>query len=565
MKMRSSEKSPAGAPRFGRISRRKSVAGFVLALAGCALATACGSSSSSSTSSSGAGSGSGLVTTSGPASGDIQHLNWALPVGEPDTIDPRDSAYYSSALVADNLCDTLVRQTPQGTFVPNVASWKLPNSTTLIYNIKPGIKFWDGKPLTSADVAYSLQRAGAPDSVVGIFFAQVKSITATGPLQVTVKFKQPDELFNKEMSIFVGGIVEKAYAVKAGKDFGTSAGGVMCSGPFKLDKWTPGQNITLTRNDNYWNPAFKAHAATVTLQFVADSTALAQGLISGELDGAWEVPAAIIPRLKSSSDGRLFLGPARLYYSLSNLGPDTVFSKDPNLMTALLKSLDRNAIAEKVFNGAGSPNFTLLAQNTWDAGAKDLWANAYKPYVAERKYDLAGAKKLVQQSSYDGSPIVLMTQAGDATQSELAQLIQEQGKQIGLNITIKALQPAQFAQAGVNASARKGLSLGISPSFNGVQDPVEPIGFTVGPASFYNYVGYNNAQASALFNQAAQTYNTQARVKLMTQLQSLYEKAAIGTSFVDLDEVSYLNNKFSGMPTSFEYMFEPSLALIGAK
>ena len=51
----------------------------------------------------------------------------------------------------------------------------------------------------------------------------------------------------------------------------------------------------------------------------------------------------------------------------------------------------------------------------------------------------------------------------------------------------------------------------------------------------------------------------------MTQLQSVYEKAPIGTSFVDLDEVSYLNNKFSGMPTSFEYMFEPSLALIGAK
>ena len=248
----------------------------------------------------------------------------------------------------------------------------------------------------------------------------------------------------------------------------------MCSGPFKLRSVDAGSEHTLSRNDNYWNPAFKAHAATVTLQFVNHSTALAQGLVSGELDGAWEVPPAIIPRLKSSSEGRLFLGPARLYYSLSNMSPDTVFSKDPNLMTALLKSLDRNAIAEKVFNGAGSANYTLLAQNTWDAGAKNLWANAYKPYVAERKYDLSGAKKLVQQSNYDGSNIVLMTQAGDATQSELAQLIQEQGKQIGLNISIKALQPAQDAQAGVNPSARKGISLGISPSFNGVQDPVEP-------------------------------------------------------------------------------------------
>ena len=50
----------------------------------------------------------------------------------------------------------------------------------------------------------------------------------------------------------------------------------------------------------------------------------------------------------------------------------------------------------------------------------------------------------------------------------------------------------------------------------------------------------------------------------MTQLQARYKKAPIGSSIVDLSEVSYLNNKLSGMPTSFEYMFEPSLALIGS-
>ena len=432
MKTRSSEMTPGDTPRPRHVRARL---GGAVIVAAALISVGCGSSSSND-SSNGANTAN-LVTSSGPAAGDISHLNWALPIGEPDTIDPRNSAYYSSALVADNLCDTLARQLPNGTFVPNLASWKLVNPTTLVYTLRSDVKFWDGSSMTSADVVYSLQRASAPDAIVSFLFGNVKSITANGPTQVTLKFKQPDELFINEMSTFAGAVVEKKYAEKVGKEFGSPKGGVMCSGPLKLDKWTPGQNITLSRFDGYWNPDFRAHAATVTLNFVPDSTALAQGLISGELDGAWEVPPAIIPRLQDSDSGRLFLGPSRQYYSVSNLGPDTWFTKDPTLMTALLKSIDREAVAEKVFHGAGSPNYTLLAKNTWDAGAEDLWAEAYKPFEAERKYDLEGAKKLVEASSYDGSPLVLMTAAGDATQSQIAQLIQEQGKQIGLNIQMK--------------------------------------------------------------------------------------------------------------------------------
>ena len=85
MKMRSSREI---ARRYSTPRARQSRQGrgwIRLALVVCLVAAACGSSSSSSSTSTG-GATSGLVTTSGPASGEIQHLNWALPVGEPDTI-----------------------------------------------------------------------------------------------------------------------------------------------------------------------------------------------------------------------------------------------------------------------------------------------------------------------------------------------------------------------------------------------------------------------------------------------------------------------------------------------
>ena len=157
-------------------------------------------------------------------------MTWDLPRGEPTTLDYAKAADYSPDMMISNMCDYLLRLTPDWKIKPGLAeSWSNPNPTTWIYNIRSGVKFWDGHPLTAADVVYSLQRNLDPkvQPVNGGFFAYVKAIKETGPLQVTVTFKQPDELFNKEMATIAGGITEKAYAEAKGTSFGTAKGGVM--------------------------------------------------------------------------------------------------------------------------------------------------------------------------------------------------------------------------------------------------------------------------------------------------------------------------------------------------
>jgi peptide/nickel transport system substrate-binding protein len=493
---------------------------------------------------------------------------WDLPYGEPNTVDPANGAYYSASLVTDQLCDTLVRPNPDYSVAPDLAaSWKQVDPKTLVFNLRPGVHFWDGHPLTSTDVVYSLQHAFSPNSAIGSIFSSVKSVVATGPYQVTLHFSQPDELVLREMPGFASSVFEKAQAVRTGSKFGSAEGGIMCSGPYELKSWTPGTSIVMTANPNYWDPTRRPHIHTITFTFATNSTTLAESLLSGQTDGAYEVPAETIPRLSTASTGRLLYGFAPLYLSLSPARPDGPLASLP-VREALFTSIDRRALAHVVYHDAATPNFTLLNTRTWDPSGLAQYQAAYAPYAQAgatwgTAQALTAGKKLVAASGYHGQPIVLATLAGDETINEVAQLIQQQAKLVGLNVAIRPLQPIQYSNATISAKARQGTDLLLAVSFNGADDPLEPLGFDVLPGSVFNYSNYSDPKVTQLLTEARQTYDPAARAALIIRAQSIYEKQWLGGTLLNLDEISFLNHRLSGAVTSFPYMLMPSLASVG--
>lgn len=557
-------------PAAGALLR--AICGFIFVLVALLVLDGCGGGSSGSVSNASASSsGSSTVHTEntfGVAAGPTASATWDLPYGEPNTLDPANGAFYSSSLVTDQLCDTLVRFNPDYTVSPDLAvSWKQVNPLTLVFDLRKGVRFWDGHPLTSTDVVYSLQHAFSPNSATGALFSSVKSVVATGPYQVTLHFSQPDELVLKEMPSFASAIFEKAQAVRAGSKFGSAQGGIMCSGPYELKKWTPGESIVITANPHYWDPSRQAHIKTITFDFITNSTTLAEDLISGEIDGAYEVPYETIPRLSTASDGHLLYGFAPEYLSLSPTRPGGPMA-NVDLREALFTSIDRSALAQVVYHGAATPNYTILNTPTFDPGALPLYRAAYAPYARAgatwgTPSAIAAGKKLVAAAGYHGQPIVMATLAGDATLSEDAQLIQAEAKQVGLNVVIRPLQPTQYSTASTSAKARQGLDLLLSSSFNVAADPLEPLGFEVLPGSFYNYTNYNDPQVRQLLTKALETYDPTARARMVIDAQSIYEKQWLDATLLNLDEVVFLNNRLSGIVTSFPYMLTPSLASIG--
>jgi peptide/nickel transport system substrate-binding protein len=513
----------------------------------------------------GAAAAATLTSKLPAATKSVGTITWDLPHGEPATIDPAQAVDYSPDFVASNLCDPLLRENPDYTISPNLATYKQVTPLKLVLTLRAGVKFWDGHPVTATDAAYSMSRIfGNPNAPSNFLFQFVKSITATGPLTVTVTFSKPDELFVKELSSPSGMVIEKAYAQREGAKLGTAQGGIMCSGPYELKSWQPGSSITLTANAGYWNAASRPKAATVKISFVTDTAAITAGLLSGEFDGAYELPASVIPRLKSSTAGTLTFGPSpqSLELNLAHAGGVTASTA---LRKAIMTGIDRAAIAQGVYNGSAQPNYTSLAQTAWDPAAKSMYATAYKAYQAANAYDPARTTALVKQSGYAGQTLTLAILSGDATQLAVAQVIQAELGQAGIKIAIDQMQPIAYSNASYEAAGRKGIDLMLSYNFNQVADPLEYIGLGIQPGGPYNYTNFASATAWSDMTQARQTFDPAARTRLILGAQALAEADYSGTSLVETDEVSFLSKSLTGATTSFPYMFEPTLAYIGGK
>lgn len=504
-----------------------------------------------------------LLSTMPMSEGDVDKITWNV-AGEPDTLDPRNAVTYSSGQVVRNMCEGLLKMDADFNVTPHIASYEQVTPRELRLDIREGVTFWDGKEVTADDVVYSLQRAAAPDSVVSFGFIFVKDIRATGDREVTITFSRPDATFTNALATIAGVVIEKEWGERTGDAIGTPAGGLMCTGPFEFGTWRSGNSITIERNDDYWDAdRLSANSGQVEFTFLSDDSALLQALEAGEIDGSYEVPVATYSRLSESDEGRLIFGPSTQSASIAVANPGGPLA-DLKLREALQHTVDRQAIADVVFSGGAEPNYTHLTPATWPNATRSIYQDDYDTWVENRQYDIDAAQELVEESDYDGTELVLAIEAGDQTGSRIAQLFQQEAKKIGVDVEIQPLQPLVYAQAGYDASKRKGLDLLYSSSFNSRQEPLEPLGFDLLPGEAYNYTDYDNPEVTKLLNDARSTFDVDEQARLIVQAQEIYEPDSSIIPLVSTNTATFVNNRLTGAVTSFAYWSMPQMAYIGA-
>ena len=164
-------------------------------------ATGCGKAAPSTATSAGTGApatqsaAAALPSTTPAASGAVGKITWAT-YRDVGTLDPIQAFDYPENTVVTALCDSLTKQQPDGTLAAGLAELpEHPDDTTTVYKLKDGATFSDGKPVTAADVAFSLKRAADPKAggFYPAVFTRVQSITATflGPMNSTMRRYMP--------------------------------------------------------------------------------------------------------------------------------------------------------------------------------------------------------------------------------------------------------------------------------------------------------------------------------------------------------------------------------------
>lgn len=499
-----------------------------------------------------------------PGAAALDQVTWALPYGEPDTLDPAKSGGYSPQTVVANLCDTLLRVNPDASVVPGLAqqvTWK--DERTLVVDLRPDVTFWDGTPMRPQDVVYSLKRQSDPRTggLFGGYLSTVTSVDVTGPNQVTLRTKSYDQVLFASLSSSFGAVVQEAYATKAGAGFGGPRGGLMCTGPYKLASWQPGEAITVERNDRYWDPQVKPKVAAVKFRFITDSAALTRALSSGEVDGAYEVPPGSAATLADADVGGIHLGPATQNLLLMPASADTP-AADRRLMQALSLVIDRDALIKDVFGGAAEPLKGFAPPSVWSGDLAGPQFSAAYDQLPVPESGTGPALRLLAEVGAPTRPLVIAASAGDERSARTAAFVKAAAAKIGVAVEIRTLAPADMTALPYDAALRRGID--IIPAFGYVGTDAQSYLADLSAADgVFNWTGRSDAEIARLLDQARSTADRTQSAQAYIAAQARYIATAPTVSLAAPYEQLFLNRRVTGAPTSSTYLSLPWAAYLG--
>ncbi len=303
---------------------------------------------------------------------------------------------------------------------------------TYRFHIRDGIKFSNGTPVTPEDVKFTLDRFGDPkiNQVLSVVAGGYGSSKVIDESTVEVKLTQPVASFLYNISIFPAFIVPKKLVEEQGNAFFKKPVG---TGPYRVKSFTRGSNIVFEPNPYYWEQG-KPYLDEIKFAFATDSNTRVLAVKNGEAQIADGVPFSQINDLTKDDSVKLQSVEVPLFIGLW-LNHDKAPLADKNVRQAMQYALNRTEINDGIFRGVGTIPNSVLPPLKYDAPLSDL-----PPY----DYDVAKAKELMKASKFaDGFKLTLQYPSGYDYYKQLALLMQQQYKAIGIDLKLTELDPAE--------------------------------------------------------------------------------------------------------------------------
>lgn len=505
-----------------------------------------------------------LLTVTPEPTSELDLVTWNSPYGEAASIDPIKSFNYPENTVVSNICESLLQLQPDFSVQPNLAAAvDAETDTTYVITLEDGVTFWDGKLMTADDVAFSMNRHLDPEEGsywAGSLTSNIDSITKTGDLEVTVELKKPDSTFRDQLATPIGAVVQEEHRTAAGIDYGNPQGGVMCTGPFSVNKWSQGDSILLDRYDDYWNADKAANSKQLKIQFIVDSTAIANALETGEIDGSYDVPTSAVSQLSTSTEGTLYMGKGMQNMAIISTG-NGAFG-DPAVRRALTLATDRNAVADAVYEGTATASKSLIPADGWSYG--DAEFSEGREALDSLDYDIDAAKAALEEATVDTSqPIKIVYPSERAFYADIINEIARGAKEIGLTVEPTGVPSAQFGAFFSDEEARDGYDAFVTTNYLSIPDPLEYLTSVAGTGAGQNYSDFSNSEIDALLDEAKATSDESARAELTVEAEAAIMHELPWVPIADLNVRLYMSDRVTGAPASFVYLYYPWGADIG--
>jgi len=320
--------------------------------------------------------------------GELRLLQWQAPTTLSPHVASGTKDFLASSLVLEplmnflpdnSLIPTLVKE------VPSIENGLLAEDLTAVtYNLLEGVTWSDGEPFTAQDVVFTWQWIMNPEngSTAQEVYGLIENMEAVDDLTVRVTYAEPNPVWFTPHAGSTYGYVYPQHLLSAGSTAHDQfLAGPIGTGPYVIESYTPGDQVTYVANERYREPD-KPYFARVTLKGGGDAASAARAVLqTGEYDHAWnlQVEPQVLAELEGGGAGRLVVARGnsveRLHFNFSDPNQEVdgqrshkstqhpLFS-DPAVRRAINLAVPRDVISQQFYEGEEEPAIANILVNT---------------------------------------------------------------------------------------------------------------------------------------------------------------------------------------------------------
>ncbi|MFE8643613.1 glutathione ABC transporter substrate-binding protein GsiB [Sphingomonas sp. NCPPB 2930] len=352
---------------------------------------------------------------------------------QPETLDPYNTNTTITTAVTKSFYEGLF-QFDKDLKIKNVLAESYEMSKDgLVYTFKlrQGVKFHDGTDFNAAAAKATLDRAMDPANRLlrANQFNQVAKVEAVAPQTLRITLKEPFGPFINTLAHASAAMISPAALAKWGsKDIAFHPVG---TGPFEFVEWKQTEAIVGKKYAGYWKQGYPK-VDQVTWKPVIENNTRAAMLQTGEADFAFTLPYEQIATLKKSDKVEVISSPSIIQRFLTFNNLQKPFD-NPKVREAIGYAINKEALAKVAFNGYAFPAQGFVPQGV-----------EYAVKMQPIPYNVQKAKELLKEAGFpNGFESVLWSHYNNTTSQKVIQFLQQQLQQVGIKVTVEALEPGK--------------------------------------------------------------------------------------------------------------------------
>jgi peptide/nickel transport system substrate-binding protein len=421
-------------------------------------------------------------------------------------LDPSEAIDTTSIIALSQIMEPLYKVAASGKLEPVLVVGKKvsKDERKWTFDLREGVKFSNGKPMTAEDAAFSIELA-KNSAYYSSLFEAFKTIRAASPTELVIETTQPVPAMEALLSSWATAVIPKNYGGVEEKEFKEHPIG---TGPFKLGHWNHGTGLTLVRNPGYWNKE-RPYLDKVILKTTPDPASRVTQLRGGQLQAIEKPPSAQVEELENVPGVNVGIY-SEGYSQYIILNARAKIFQNAKIREAVTLGIDRQAIVDTAMSGFGTVGGSFLAP-----------VIPYQdPEIKAPERDTEKAEQLVKEAEASGSTTKFtLIYPQTSTYAPLAaQILQQELDEVGLQVKVQPMDEASIFELQGEGDFDAALGA-LGP---GVLDPSENISLYIALEGLWT--GADTTQVAKLAEEGSTETDPAKRKQIYYEIQEIVDQ-----------------------------------------